>query len=469
MDPGDDTDLQSYEDEQVVVRMTEVAAAERQQQVQMMLNKQMDTGGSLEEQLQQRKSFTKGSAVKSISDHTQGQLSLRDFVCIQEENQTVDDLRDCGLTDQEIAFKLHQEGKTSSIIRPAKRGNLAVDPSAQSKRLKEVNTIISQQQQEDQPGSSRQDANPPPQPRKGIFSQLSLSRKFTHPDDPINHLQVLEAEVLQKLSSADKDHPVVYQGCDPKPPDYESQDEGISDNVPGDERSLAGISTDKSQQLELRAERSNNIAQIASKSLDDVQVRDKYGINEQKIYSSNDQNTADTCGNAAESSTDSRGKSGESCQCSPDPECTEINSSRKRPSECKERSHEINLAQSNPIPARRQLQGQVIAISDEDIKSRRLSVDEICQLDRFKNYTAGIPSKVLYLKNLTKHVTEEDLVSLFIRFQFSDKEKLVFKLLRCQAFVTFPDIETATSALNLVNGYELKGKPIIIQYGKQGR
>ena len=46
---GTEGDLQSYEDEQLVVRMTEIAAAERQQQVQMMLSKQLDTGGSLEE------------------------------------------------------------------------------------------------------------------------------------------------------------------------------------------------------------------------------------------------------------------------------------------------------------------------------------------------------------------------------------------------------------------------------------
>ena len=29
------------------------------------------------------------------------------------------------------------------------------------------------------------------------------------------------------------------------------------------------------------------------------------------------------------------------------------------------------------------------------------------------------------------------------------------------------DIDTATAALNLVNGYLFKGKPVIIQYGKQ--
>ena len=34
-------------------------------------------------------------------------------------------------------------------------------------------------------------------------------------------------------------------------------------------------------------------------------------------------------------------------------------------------------------------------------------------------------------------------------------------------FFLTSDIGTATAALNLVNGYLFKGKPIIIQYGKQ--
>jgi len=49
--------------------------------------------------------------------------------------------------------------------------------------------------------------------------------------------------------------------------------------------------------------------------------------------------------------------------------------------------------------------------------------------------------QTLYLKNLSPHVTEEDLVSLFLHFQKSDTAPIIFKLLRGrmkgQAFVTF--------------------------------
>ena len=38
--------------------------------------------------------------------------------------------------------------------------------------------------------------------------------------------------------------------------------------------------------------------------------------------------------------------------------------------------------------------------------------------------------------------------------------------MRGQAFLTFPSIELAHQGLNLVNGYVFKGKPMIIQFGR---
>ena len=49
--------------------------------------------------------------------------------------------------------------------------------------------------------------------------------------------------------------------------------------------------------------------------------------------------------------------------------------------------------------------------------------------------------QVLFVKNLSAKVTEQDLASLFIQFQDDDSDKIVFKLLngrmKGQAFVTF--------------------------------
>ncbi|CAI9096942.1 OLC1v1033206C1 [Oldenlandia corymbosa var. corymbosa] len=110
----------------------------------------------------------------------------------------------------------------------------------------------------------------------------------------------------------------------------------------------------------------------------------------------------------------------------------------------------------------------------EEIKSGKLPPEEILSLSMFKNYVAGNPSPVLYIKNLAKDVVNDDFYfvfgSLFGSIDVA-KSSLVVKLMqegrmRGQAFITFPSVELAQSALNLVNGYVFKGKPMIIQFGR---
>lgn len=114
-------------------------------------------------------------------------------------------------------------------------------------------------------------------------------------------------------------------------------------------------------------------------------------------------------------------------------------------------------------------------ISEMEILSNKLSEDEIREMQggKFANYAPGIPSHVLYIKNLCPDVKETDLAALYIRFQ-SPGKKLLFRLMqhgrmKGQAFVTFPDTDTARRALQLTNGFRFKGKPIVIQYGRAVR
>lgn len=114
-------------------------------------------------------------------------------------------------------------------------------------------------------------------------------------------------------------------------------------------------------------------------------------------------------------------------------------------------------------------------ISEMEILSNKLSEDEIREIQggKFANYAPGIPSHILYIKNLSPDVKEADLAALYIRFQ-SPGKKLLFRLMqhgrmKGQAFVTFPDTETAKLALQLTNGFRLKGKPVVIQYGRAVR
>ncbi|GMH26564.1 hypothetical protein Nepgr_028407 [Nepenthes gracilis] len=110
----------------------------------------------------------------------------------------------------------------------------------------------------------------------------------------------------------------------------------------------------------------------------------------------------------------------------------------------------------------------------EEIESQKLPPEEILSLPMFKNYSAGNPACVLYIKNLAKDVIPDDFYFIFgSLFRSIDKAKsgLSVKLMqegrmRGQAFVTFPTIELANRALNLANGYVFKGKPMIIQFGR---
>ncbi|KAL6342608.1 hypothetical protein AAG906_012468 [Vitis piasezkii] len=110
----------------------------------------------------------------------------------------------------------------------------------------------------------------------------------------------------------------------------------------------------------------------------------------------------------------------------------------------------------------------------EELKSGKLPPEEILSLPMFKNYTAGNPAPVLYIKNLAKDVVVDDFYFIFgSLFGSVDAAKsgLSVKLMqegrmRGQAFVTFPSVELAHHALNVVNGYVFKGKPMIIQFGR---
>ncbi|XP_047939468.1 U11/U12 small nuclear ribonucleoprotein 65 kDa protein [Salvia hispanica] len=110
----------------------------------------------------------------------------------------------------------------------------------------------------------------------------------------------------------------------------------------------------------------------------------------------------------------------------------------------------------------------------EELNNGKLPPEEILSLPKFKNYTAGDPTPVLYIKNLAKDVVVDDFYFIFGSFFGSidaAKFNLTVKLMqegrmRGQAFVTFPTVELARNALSAVNGYVFKGKPVVIQFGR---
>ncbi|XP_059647288.1 U11/U12 small nuclear ribonucleoprotein 65 kDa protein isoform X2 [Cornus florida] len=96
----------------------------------------------------------------------------------------------------------------------------------------------------------------------------------------------------------------------------------------------------------------------------------------------------------------------------------------------------------------------------EELESGKLPPEEILSLPMFKNYTAGNPATVLYIKNLAKDVVADDFYFIFgSLFGSNDAAKsgLSVKLMqegrmRGQAFVTFPSVELAHHALGCTRG-----------------
>ncbi|KFZ53702.1 RNA-binding protein 41, partial [Podiceps cristatus] len=144
-----------------------------------------------------------------------------------------------------------------------------------------------------------------------------------------------------------------------------------------------------------------------------------------------------------------------------------------------EQEEQAEQARSPSLPATRAhhspprlvtIKEPVEFVPEEEICKNRLSEEELRNIPRFSSYHPGEPNRVLYLKNLGPRVTMKDLVSLFARFQKEDRPLIQFRLLsgrmRGQAFITFPDIQSAQDAMLLVNGYNLQGKPLVIEFGK---
>ncbi|KAL3688719.1 hypothetical protein R1sor_015028 [Riccia sorocarpa] len=112
--------------------------------------------------------------------------------------------------------------------------------------------------------------------------------------------------------------------------------------------------------------------------------------------------------------------------------------------------------------------------TQEELEAGKLHASDMLSLPSFKNYRPGDPTQVLYIKNLAKDVTLEDLYYVYGAFFPSRSEAmqlLTIKLMqegrmRGQAFVYWPSVDLAKIALAGSNGYVLKTKPMVVQFGR---
>jgi hypothetical protein len=375
-------------------------------QLKELARKQIQTDVTLKGQLAQVKSFSQGTIFAEPLDGLTGQISLNEYRRLMDESQGIEELRRCGLTDDEIAFKLERDALHPERAHGPVKRHYGVDPFADSERSKAIEEKIAEKDRQLSQPTTFAGA------RTLTRHEMELEHAVTHDRDPSKVFRCLLTN-RSKDAVLDPDHPINHLD--------EIWKDVVSRNPPKTSR----------RRKRKRTKGPEADGKI-SETVDAVEVL-KAAVNTSPVH----------CDNQLVALHDDDDADG---------------------------GDDVAVATVEPKPPK-PLDRDVEPIPVEVIERYRLSVDQIKQLPRFKDYSPGEPSPILYLKNLSPRVTEQDLVTLFIRFQVLDSPPIDFKLLRGrmkrQAFVTFDSADTASAALKLVNGYDFKGKPIIIEFGKK--
>lgn len=153
-------------------------------------------------------------------------------------------------------------------------------------------------------------------------------------------------------------------------------------------------------------------------------------------------------------------------------------STKLNPSASPDQSKPIEVSPELTVPA-----AKPSTITEQELLENRIPQGQLADLPVFKNYTPGLPSNKLYVKNLAKTVTEADLKWIFHLFAITAEpdSEINIKLMQSgrmkgQAFITFSYVyeedldrlaeKPAERALRLTNGFILKDKPMVVSFGR---
>ncbi|KAK3099503.1 hypothetical protein FSP39_005434 [Pinctada imbricata] len=406
---------------------SEEIQTEAQKQLKTLVQKQLNKDVTIQQQLSQKRSFASSSFHDPAVSKLSGLVKLEDFASWEDADSYITELKGYGLTLEEIELKLTNEYPK---LDSGKKPRYGIDPSLQQSKLEEIERKIEEKKNKlksqdvfygqkiltrhemEVEKSLLRESSVEGKKLSSMLTAVKHCGKAVHPDDPMNHLE----EILETVTNSNKP----TKKADNK---KKHKNKGIS-QIEVQNREFTQSRDHRIENVESvnenREECSNEVLRENSRRLTETNLETQLT------------NEADTCN-------------------------SRLN--------CSER--EIQGKKTGAV----ELQSEIAYIPECDIVANRLSVGEIKALPRFENYSAGTPNKTLYLKNLSPKVTPEDLVSVFGRFQESGQQQIVYRLMsgrmKGQGFVEFKDEETAAKALILANGYMLKGKPMVIQYGRK--
>ncbi|XP_059858236.1 RNA-binding protein 41 isoform X2 [Delphinus delphis] len=390
---------------------------EGERQLKSLLQHQLDTSVSIEECVSKKESFAPGTMYKPFGKEAAGTMTLSQFQTLHEKDQETASLRELGLSETEILiWKSHVSGE--------KRARLRATPEAIQNRLQDIEERISERQRilclPQRFAKSKQLTR----------REMEIENSLFQGADRHSFLKALYYQAYHKKTSADK-----YMTSMKRKIKLGTKDESQKKNKGDPMNNLENFYQEM----------------IMKKRLEEFQLMRGEPFASHSLVSATSVGDSGTAENP--SLLQDKGKQA---------------AQGKGPS-----LHVAKVIDNSPEQCwtgPKKLTQPIEFVPEDEIQRNRLSEEEIRKIPMFSSYNPGEPNKVLYLKNLSPRVTERDLVSLFARFQEKKGPPIQFRMMtgrmRGQAFITFPNAEIAWQALRLVNGYKLRGKILVIEFGK---
>ncbi|XP_036696887.1 RNA-binding protein 41 isoform X1 [Balaenoptera musculus] len=390
---------------------------EGERQLKSLLQHQLDTSVSIEECVSKKESFAPGTMYKPFGKEAAGTMTLSQFQTLHEKDQETASLRELGLNETEILiWKSHVSGE--------KRTRLRATPEAIQNRLQDIEERISERQR-----------------------ILCLPQRFAKSKQLTRREMEIENSLFQGAERHSFLKALYYQAYHKKT---------SADKYMTSMKRKIKLGTKDEPQKKNKGDPMNNLENfyqemIMKKRLEEFQLMRGEPFASHSLISATSVGDSGTAENP--SLLQDKGKQA---------------AQGKGPS-----LHVAKVIDNSPEQCwtgPKKLTQPIEFVPEDEIQRNRLSEEEIRKIPMFSSYNPGEPNKVLYLKNLSPRVTEGDLVSLFARFQEKKGPPIQFRMMtgrmRGQAFITFPNTEIAWQALRLVNGYKLRGKILVIEFGK---
>ncbi|KAF3705870.1 RNA-binding protein 41 RNA-binding motif protein 41 [Channa argus] len=426
--------------------LLEEQETEGQRQLHSLLLQQLHTDVDIDRCVAKKQCFAPAALYRPFGEQAAGVRSLSQFQALEDREKELASLRDLGLTDTEIQLWQRRDAPEAA----EKSYGMCAAPGARQQRLQVITEKIKAR---DQLLSRRQRfATSRPLSRR----EMEIEQALFQGNDRLGFLTA--------LYHRDEDNQEGQQGSVSSDPM-----ETLYKDILNKERQ--NVSQQNSER-EISAA-SHRPVSDQSQNNDKERVCDKL-----KPSNTDGDKSEDTTECPSELQAKKRGSPGWSVSCS---DTSGQQDTLDKPGHSQlvaptkiTVSHPIgNLygvvksGSAGPLTVR----GKIETITDEEILKNRESEEGIRSIPRFRNYQPGQPSKVLCVKNLSAQASVAQLVALFSKFEPENGPPVFYRLLtgrmKGQAFVTLRDAGMAQKAMQLVHGYRLLGKPLVVEFGRE--